>query len=63
MHGLLQLHHFWSTFRLESANKNPYQANIGSMRLRLQELQEIDSEVQELQSKKDYEEVKEVLHH
>ena len=33
------------------------------MRLRLQELQEIDSEAQKLRSKEGYKEVKGVLHH
>ena len=62
-HALPQLRQFWSTFRLELANEGPYQASIGSMRLRLQELQETDSEAQELRSKEGYEEVEGVLHH
>ena len=61
--ALPQLRQFWSTFQLKLANKGPYQASIGSMRLRLQELQETDSEAQELQSKEGYKDVKEVLHH
>ena len=36
--ALPQLRQFWSTFRSELANKGLYQASIGSMRLRLQEL-------------------------
>ena len=34
-YALPQLRKFWSTFRLELANEGPYQASIGSMRLRL----------------------------
>ena len=43
-HGLSQLCHFWDTFRSELGNKGPYKASIGSIQLRLQELQEINSE-------------------
>ena len=63
MHALPQLRQFWSTFGSELSNKGPYQASIGSIRLRLQELQQTNSKAQELQSKKGYKEVKEVLHH
>ena len=62
-HALPQLRQFWSTFRLELANEGPYQASIGSMRLRLQELQETDSKAQELRSKEGYKEVERVLYH
>ena len=51
-HVLLQLRQFWSTFQLELADESPYQASIGSMRLRLQELQETNSEAQGLSLKK-----------
>ena len=37
-HGLPQLYQFWGTLHLELANKGPYKASIGNMRLRLQEL-------------------------
>ena len=43
-HVLPRLHQFWDTFRTELANKNPYKASIGGMRLRLLELQESDKE-------------------
>ena len=62
-HTLPQLRQFWSTFRSEQANKGPYKASIGSMKLRLQELQETNSKAQKLRSKEDYKEVKGVLHH
>ena len=62
-HALLQLCQFWSTFQFELANKGPYQASIGSMKLRLQELQEIDSKAQELRFKKGYKEFEGVLYH
>ena len=62
-HALPHLRQFWSTFKLELANKGSYQASIGSMRLRLQELQETNSEAQELGFKEGYKEVKEVLYH
>ena len=47
-HGLPQLCHFWDTFRLELINKGSYKVSIGRMRLWLQELQETNSEAQEL---------------
>ena len=62
-HGLPQLRHFWDTFRLELVNKGPYKVSIGSMRLRLQELQEADSEAQELRTKDGYQDIDGVLHH
>ena len=34
-YALPQLRRFWSTFQTELANKQPYEASIGSMRLRL----------------------------
>ena len=48
---------------MELANKGPYQASISSIRLKLQKLQEINSEAQELQSKEGYKKVEQVLHH
>ena len=45
---LPQLCQFWNTFSAELANKGPYKASIGSMRLRLEELQESDSQPQKV---------------
>ena len=49
---LPQLCQFWDTFQAELANENTYKASIGSMRLRLSELQESDTKAQERKSKK-----------
>ena len=62
-HGLPQLRQFWDTFRSELANEGPYKVSISSMRLRLQELQETDSEAQELRTKDGYQDIDGVLHH
>ena len=64
-HALLQLRRFWNLLQTELTNEAPYLASIDSMRLWLQELQETDSEAQELrqQGQKDYKEVDGVLHH
>ena len=62
-HGIPQLRQFWDTFRLELANEGPYKVSIGSMRLRLQELQETDSKAQELRMKDGYQDIDGVLHH
>ena len=62
-HRLPQLRQFWDIFRLELANEGSYKVNIGSMRLRLQELQEIDSEAQELRIKDGYQDIDGVLYH
>ena len=43
-----QLRQFWDTFRTELVEKGPYQASIGGMRLRLQELQGKDPRAQEM---------------
>ena len=50
-------------FRLKLANEGPYKVSIGSMQLRLQELQETDSETQELQTKDRYQDIDGVLHY
>ena len=50
-------------FCLKLVNKGLYQANIGSMRLKLQEMQETNPEPKEFRSKDDYQEVDRVLHH
>ena len=62
---LLQLRHFWSTLQTELANEQPYKASIGSMRLRLQELQETDLKAQKLRQQKadGYEEIDKIFHH
>ena len=49
---LPQLRQFWDTIRAELANENSYKASIGSIRLKLSELQESDLEAQELKLKK-----------
>ena len=48
---------------MELANEGIYKISIGSMRLRLQELQESDSEAQELRTKDGYQNINGVLHH
>lgn len=62
-HTLLQLRHFWNTFKTKLANKGLYQASIGGMRLRLQELQEFNPEAQKIKLKDGYKDVKGVLRH
>ena len=62
-HDLPQLRQFWNTFRLALANKDPYKVNIGSMRLRLQELQESNFKVQELRIKDGYQDIDRLLYH
>ena len=49
-HVLPQLRHFWDTFWTELANKSPYTANIGGIRLRLAELQESDVKAQKIRA-------------
>ena len=65
IHALPQLCRFWNLLQTELTNEGPYLAGIGSMRLRLQELQETNSKAQELrqQGREDYEKVNRVLHH
>ena len=66
-HGLPQPRQFWDTFHLELAIKCPYKASTGNMRLRLQKLQETNSEAQELRQKglRDglYQDINGVLYH
>ena len=65
-HVLPQLRQFWDTFRAELGAEGPYRVSIGSMRLRLSELQESDDEARKIRAegpKDDYEEVDGVLHH
>ena len=63
MQAFPQLRQFWSIFQSELANKSPYQASIGSMRFKMQELQEANSEAQKLQSQEGYKKVEGVLHY
>ena len=61
-----QLRQFWDTFQAELGAEGPYRVSIGSMRLRLSELQESDDEARKIRAegpKDDYEEVDGVLHH
>ena len=64
-YALLQLWRFWSSLQTKLADERPYEASIGSMRLKLQELQETDHEAQELRQQKanDYEKIDEILHY
>ena len=52
-------------FRTELADKEPYKASIGGMRLRLAELQESDKEAQKIREEglDEYVDVDGVLHH
>ena len=47
---LPRLNKFWDTLRAELNEERPYKANIGAMRLRLQELQKTDSEAQKIRA-------------
>ena len=60
---LPQLRQFWNLFRTKLGNEKLYKASIGSIRLRLQALQEIDSKAQELRVKEGYQDINGVLHH
>ena len=64
-YALPQLRRFWNDLQTELADERPYKASIGSMRLRLQELQETDSEAQELRQQKanGYEKIDDIPHH
>ena len=60
------LNKFWDTLRAELNKKRPYKASIGAMRLRLQELQETDSEAQKIKAielQEGWEEVDGVFHY
>ncbi len=48
---LPQLCQFWDILRGELADKGPYTASIGGMRMRLPELQDEDKEAMKLRSK------------
>ena len=64
-YALPQLRRFSSTFWTEFADERPYKASIGSMRLKLQELQETDCEAQKLRQQKadSFEEINGIFHH
>ena len=52
-------------FQTKLAAKSFYQASIGGMRLKLQELQEKDTQIQKIRAekRKDWENFEEILHH
>ena len=64
-YALPQLRRFWSTLQTKLANEQPYKTSIGSIRLRLQELQETNLEAQELRQQKanGYKKIDEILYH
>ena len=61
--ALTQLCQFWNMFRAKLVNKRPYKASIGSMRLKLEELQKTDPKAQKLRSKNGYQKVNGMIHH
>ncbi len=63
---LLQLCQFWDTIRSELADEGPYTAGIGSMRMRLLELQVDDKEAMKLRSEglqEGWKDIEQVLHY
>ena len=60
-----QLWHFCNTLRTELADEQTSKANIGNMRLRLQELQGANREAQELRQQKadSYKKIDQILYH
>ena len=64
---LPQLRHFWDGLWRELASEGPYKANIGGMRLRLQELQGKDKQARKLRAKQpikdSWKDIDGVLHH
>ena len=64
-HVLPHLRQFWETFQTELADKKPYKASIGGMRLRLAELQKSDEKARKIKAKglDRYKDVDGVLHH
>ena len=63
---LPRLNEFKDTLQAELNREGPYNASIGAMRLRLQELQETNSEAQKIRAtelQEGWEEVDRVLHH
>ena len=51
-HVFPQLRQFWDTFRQDLTSEGPYKVSIGGMRLRLQELQEEDTQAQMIRAEK-----------
>ncbi len=49
-HVLLQLRQSWNMFRAELTDEAPYKASIGGICLKLQELQESDSQAQKIKA-------------
>ena len=62
-HALPQFRRFWNLLQTELINKGLFSASIGSMRFRIQELQEINCKAQESRQKDSYQEINRVLHH
>ncbi len=63
---LQQLCQFWDTIQSKLADKGPYTASIGGMRMRLLELQDDDKEAMKLRSEGlpgACEDIKQVLHY
>ena len=51
-HVFPQLRQFWDTLRQDLTSEGPYKVSIGGMRLRLQELQEEDTQAQMIRAEK-----------
>ncbi len=63
---LLQLCQFWNIIRSKLADKGPYTASIGSMRMRLPKLQDDDKKAMKLKSKglsEGWEDIEQVLYY
>ncbi len=63
---LPQLCQFWDIIRSKLADKGPYTASIGGMRMRLPELQDDDKEAMKLRSEglsEGWEDIQQVLHY
>ncbi len=63
---LLQLCQFWDTIQSELADKGPYTASIGDIRMRLSKLQDDDKEAMKLRSKglpDGWEDIEQVFHY
>ena len=60
-----QLRRFWNDLQTKLANEQPYEASIGNIKLKLQELQQANCKAKELMQQKadSYEEIDEILHH
>ena len=64
-YALPPLRRFWDTFQTKLVNKQTYEASIGSMKLKLQELQETDRKAQKLRQQKTngYTEIDNILYY